>query len=197
MSLARHTFITIAVLLLMAPAAARAEFERYRIDSDHFSIGFLVAHLGYEKVLGMFLEGEGEFRLDEAAELISDIRIQIEADSVFTNHGRRDRHLKSADFLNAREFPEIVFVGTEVEATGINSATVHGELTLLGQTRPLSLDVTINKIAVYPFDHERKTIGVSARTSFNRSDFAMTYGVDNGLVGDKVELILEFEAVQR
>lgn len=183
--------------LILTHAAANAEPERYRIDPDHFSVGFLVTHLGYEKVLGMFLEAEGEFRLDDVAQTVADIRIEIDADSVFTNHRRRDRHLKSADFLNSREFPKIVYTGSEIEVTGANTATVHGELTLLGQKRPISMDVTVNKLAVYPIEHERKTVGVSGRVHFNRSDFAMNYGVGNGFVGDEVELIFEFEAVQR
>jgi polyisoprenoid-binding protein YceI len=175
--------------------AAKADLERYEIDPAHFSIGFLVGHLGYERVLGMFLEGEGEFMLDDQAEQVSEIHIEIEAESVFTNNRDRDRHLRSGDFLNAGEFPTIVFEGTEVEKTGINSAIIRGDLTLLGQTRPVSVDVTVNKIAVYPFDHERKTVGVSARATFNRGDFGMTYGLDNGMVADEVELIFEFEGV--
>ena len=80
--------------------------------------------------------------------------------------------------------------------TGETTGEVPGELTLLGETHPLVLDVTLNKAEVYPFGHERFTLGLSLSGSLQRSDWGMTYGVDNGLVGDEVTLILETEAMR-
>ncbi len=181
----------------LVTTSAWAAPESYRIDPEHFSIGFMVDHLGFQNQLGMFLEGEGSFTYDADAAAVSDLRVEIEADSVFTNHKRRDRHLRSPDFLNSKEFPKIIFTGTEVEKTSDTTGLVHGELELLGQTRPVTLEVTLNRAAVYPFGHEQETLGISARTSFLRSAFGMAYAVDNGLVGDEVELILEFEAIKQ
>ena len=181
----------------LVTASAWAAPEEYEIDPEHFSIGFLVSHLGFQNQLGMFLEGEGSFKYDADAAAVTDLRVEIEADSVFTNHKARDRHLRSPDFLNAREFPKIIFTGTEVEKTGDTTGIVRGELELLGQTRPVTLEVTLNKAEVYPFGHERDTLGISARTTFRRSEFGMAYAVDNGLVGDEVELMLEFEALKQ
>ncbi len=180
-----------------ASAAAFAAPETYEIDPEHFSIGFMVSHLGYQNQLGMFLEGEGTFTYDAEAAAVSDLRVEIEADSVFTNHKKRDRHLRSPDFLNAREFPKIIFTGTSVEKTSETTGLVRGELQLLGQTRPVTLEVTLNQASVYPIDHKKETLGISARTSFRRSEFGMSYAVDNGLVGDEVILMLEFEANKR
>lgn len=82
------------------------------------------------------------------------------------------------------------------EETGDNTGTVTGDLTLLGQTRPVDIDVTLNKAAEYPFGNEEYTLGISAETVIKRSDWGMTYGVDNGMVGDEVTLRFGFEAIK-
>ncbi len=184
------------VAAALAAAPATAEPQAYEIDPEHFSIGFLAQHLDFADVIGMFLEGEGSFTYDADTKTVSDLRVEIVADSVFTNHKRRDRHLRSPDFLNAREFPNIVFTGTAAEALTDNTGTVTGELQLLGQTRPVTLDVTLVNAAVYPFGHEKFTLGISARTAFTRSQFGMSYGIGD-LVGDEIELMFEFEAIQQ
>ena len=181
----------------LAISSAVAAPEAYEIDPEHFSIGFMASHLGFQNQLGMFLEGEGSFTYDAEAATVSDLRVEIVSDSVFTNHKRRDRHLRSPDFLNAKEFPRIIFTGTSVEKTSETTGVVHGELELLGQTRPVTLEVTLNKAGVYPITHQKETLGISARTSFRRSEFGMAYAVDNGLVGDEVTLMLEFEAIKQ
>jgi len=186
-------------LLLLLPAQrADAEFVQYEIDPAHFSIGFLVHHIGYQNTLGMFLEGSGSFAFDEAAPAVKDIEVTIETESVFTNHEERDKHLRSGDFLDTDDHPEIRFVGTDAKPTGENTGVVTGDLTLLGVTRPVSLDVTLNKIGEYPFgDGPPYVVGVSARTTIKRSDFGMSYAVENGWVGDEIEVILEFEAIRQ
>ncbi len=145
----------------------------------------------------MFLEGQGEFVYDEQTRELHSGRVEIATDSVFTNHEERDNHLRSNDFLDARRYSTIVFEVTDFEARSDSEGTLEGELTLLGETRPLTLDVTLNKADVYPFGHGQHTLGLSARTTIARSDWGMTYGVDNGMVGDEVELILELEAIRQ
>ena len=192
----RRLFAATLLASALAATPAAAEPRTFTIDQEHFSIGFMARHLDLSNVIGMFLEGEGSFTYDADTQTVSDLRVEIVADSVFTNHKRRDRHLRSPDFLNAREFPTIVFTGTAAEALTDNTGTVTGDLELLGQTRPVTLDVTLVNAAVYPFGHEKFTLGISARTAFNRSQFGMSYGVGD-LVGDEIELMLEFEAIQQ
>jgi polyisoprenoid-binding protein YceI len=179
----------------LLPTTARAAPQAFEIDPEHFSIGFRANHIGYGDVLGMFLKAEGGFTYDAETDAISDLRIAIAADSVFTNHDRRDRHLRGSDFLNAGEFPEIVFTGTGAEKTGENTGLIHGELELLGVTRPVTVEVTLNKAADYPFGHKKYTLGISADTTVKRSEFGMTYAVEGGLVGDSIDLFFEFEAL--
>ena len=182
-------------LLLGAQTIAHAQAARYEIDPEHFSVGFLVDHIGYGKVLGMFRNAGGGFTFDEKTAALSDVRIVIEAASVDTNHRKRDSHLKSADFLNASEFPKLEFKNATAKRTGERTFVLEGQLEMLGKTQPVTLDVTWNKSGEYELPGVKAYVmGVSARGSFKRSAFGMSYGLANGWVGDAVDLILEFEA---
>ena len=88
----------------------------------------------------------------------------------------------------------MTFTATSAKALGNDRYTIDGQLELRGVTRPLTLEATLNKSAPYPIGDKAFVMGVSARGSLKRSDFGMTYAVENGLVGDTVELIIEFEA---
>ena len=85
---------------------------------------------------------------------------------------------------------------SDFEKTGDNTGIVTGDLTLLGQTRPVDVNVTLNKAAEYPIGHEDHTLGISAEAVIKRSDWGMTYGLENGLVGDEVRLRFGFEAIK-
>jgi polyisoprenoid-binding protein YceI len=187
----------LALPLALAPLTAQAEPRLYEIDPEHFSIGFLTEHLGYADTLGMFLEGSGEFIYDEQDRTLHSARVEIAAESVFTNHDKRDEHLRSDDFLDARRHSRIVFEATGFEAQNESQGTLQGNLTMLGVARPVSLDVTLNKAAPYPIGHGAHTLGLSARTTIKRSHWGMNYAVADGMVGDEVELILEFEALRK
>jgi len=188
-----NALILSLALLLASPALA--EPRKFTIDRDHFSVVFLVDHIGYARQIGQFLEARGEFSYDEEQQRLASGEVVISAGSVFTNHARRDRHLKNDDFLDADRYPEIRFevTGHAVDSEGHHR--VDGALTLLGQTRAVSLDATLNKAADYPFGHESYTLGLSARTTIRRSEWGMDYAVDSGLVGDEIELWFEFEAI--
>jgi polyisoprenoid-binding protein YceI len=187
------------VMLLLLAGQAMAEPAEFRIDPDHFSIGFLVEHVGYADTLGQFLEASGHFTYDEADNELSQGTVIVQADSVFTNHERRDEHLRNDDFLDADRHATIRFEATAWRPgeDDPRQGTLEGELTLLGKTRPVSLDVTLNKAGEYPFGHGGYTLGVSARATIRRSEWGMNYAVENGLVGDEVDLIFEFEAIRQ
>ena len=182
-----------AFLLTLAAASARAEPARYELDPEHITAAFLVDHLGYAKVLGMFRAARGSYSFDEATAALSQVRIEIDTLSVFSNYAKRDQHLKSADFLNSAEFPRMVFTAANAKLTGERTFEIAGQLELLGRSQPLTLNATWNKSGTSPID-KNYIMGVSARGSFKRSTYGMRYGVDNGWVGDEVALIIEFEA---
>jgi polyisoprenoid-binding protein YceI len=186
-----------AAVALAAGQPARAEPRAYKLDQEHFAIAFLTHHLGLADTLGMFREARGSFTYDAEAQTISDVEITVETDSVFTNHKERDQHLRGPDFLNAKEYPTMTFTADKAEVTGDKTGKIHGELTLLGETNPLTLDVTYRGGRTYPFGDGHYAIGISARGTLERSDYGMTYAVDNGFVGDEVHLIIEFEAIRQ
>jgi polyisoprenoid-binding protein YceI len=191
-------FARLALSVVMVPSllarAAAAEPARYELDPAHTTIAFLVEHAGYAKTLGQFLRSSGGYTFDEATGALSDVHVVVETASVDTHHEARDRHLKSGDFLDSESHREMSFTAASARRTGESTFVVAGELTLLGTRRPLTLEATVNKNAPYPFGDRAGVMGVSARGTLKRSEFGMAYGVADGLVGDDVEIVIEFEA---
>ncbi|ASP33389.1 YceI family protein [Labrenzia sp. VG12] len=191
----RNVFGSAFAIGLMA-APALAEPHRYELDPEHTTIAFMVDHLGYADTLGLFLEFEGGFTYDMESRELSDVSITVQSASVNSFNAARDNHVRNKDFLNVETFPVMTFTATGGTPTSDTTGTVEGNLTLLGQTHPLTLEVTLNKAANYPFGHGRFTLGISAKGTVIRSQYGMTYAVDNGFVGDEVQLILETEAMR-
>lgn len=199
-----HPRLTLAAamlttLLLGTGTVAKADTERWVIDDSHASIGFMVDHIGFARQLGMFLEIEGSFEYDPDTMHLESGRVTIPTDSVFTNHDKRDEHLRDPDFFDTGTHPFMIFTATDFEPTGERQGRLTGDLELLGRRNPVTLDVTINRIDEYPFSPglfraRPYVLGASLRGTLRRSDWGMDYGVDDGLVGDEVELILEVEA---
>jgi len=200
----KSTTRAVAAVMVLATLAfggrgVQAQPEHFRLDPAHTSIAFMVDHIGFEKLIGMFLEVEGTFRYDEKSQKLTDLVVKIPAKSVFSNHQARDTHVRSDEFLDAATHPDITFKMTAAKAASETTGTVTGELTIRGVTQPVTLDVTLNKIGDYPFPVGGKVpyvIGFSARTTIKRSDFGMTYAVENGLVGDEVQILIEAEAAR-
>jgi polyisoprenoid-binding protein YceI len=181
-------------LLLALAAPATAEPARYELDPAHTTIAFLVEHIGFAKMLGQFLRATGGYTFDDETGELSDVRVVVATDSVSTHHEARDRHLTSGDFLDSAKHPEMTFAADGARRTGERTFVVTGELELLGKRAPLSLDATVNKNAPYPIGDRAEVMGVSARGMLSRSEFGMIYGVADDLVGDDVEILIEFEA---
>tara|TARA_X000001036_G_scaffold424280_1_gene449148 strand:- start:257 stop:847 length:591 start_codon:yes stop_codon:yes gene_type:complete len=191
----RHILIFI---LFSSSTTILAEDDLYILDETHLSIGFLVDHAGYARTLGMFTQARGSFKYNEESSTVSDVEIIIDTNSVFTNHDKRDSHLKSPDFLNVQKYPTMTFKA-DMNNLKSNPGKIKGDLTLLGITKPLILNTKINKIDTYPFRvglSKPMVMGVSATASFKRSDFGMNYALKKNLVGDQIDLIIEFEARQ-
>lgn len=182
----------------MGPStAAKAEPADFVLDPTHTYITFFVSHLGYSDMAGMFLESSGSFSYDEETQELKNATITVKTDSVFTNHDKRDEHLRNADFLNTSEFPEMTFVATKTEKLSDSEGKLTGDLTLLGVTKPITLDLKLNKAGNYPFGDGHYAIGIDATGSFKRSDFAMSYGVDGGIVGDEIKLVIGLEGIRQ
>ncbi|WP_431856886.1 YceI family protein [Azospirillum sp.] len=191
---------TFASALLLAGLFAGAAtpalaLDSYKLDPAHVSVVFKVNHLGYSNLWGRFNAVSGAFALDPADPANSKVEVVIKTESVDTNHQKRDDHLRSPDYLNSVEFPEMKFVSTKVEKTGDKAAKVHGNLTMLGVTKAVVLDAVLNNAGAHPFRKEVQMAGLSATTKIKRSDFGLTYSVP--AIGDDLELFLEIEGVKQ
>jgi len=192
----RTDFLFLGAALLVAQGLL-AEPANWEVDSEHVSVAFDVDHIGYQRQIGMFAEAGGSFRYDPETSELFEGRFTVQAESVFTAHERRDEHIRNDDFLDAAAHPEIVFVARQFTPAEDNAGSLTGDLTLLGTTREVVLEVRINKRGRYPFGHGKETLGISASTTIQRSDWGMDYAVSNGLVGDDVALRFEFEAIRQ
>jgi polyisoprenoid-binding protein YceI len=175
----------------------------YEIDQAHSEVGFRIRHI-VSRVRGRFDSFSGTIDFDEKNPITTAADVTIKTASINTNNEKRDQHLKSPDFFNAEKFPEMTFkttkfIGTtKLGPTGEGELQMIGELTLLGVTKPVTLDITMRGTAN---DAKSRThAGFSASGKLNRKDFGMTYNkvMDSGgvMLGDEVELLIEIEAVQ-
>ena len=185
-----------AVLVLSASLSAAQAADRYSLDPEHTTVAFLIEHVGYAKTLGLFTDVSGSFSFDQDTRTVTDISITVGTASVNSANEARDKHVRSKDFLNVSDYPEMTFSAPTATVSADGAGEISGELSLLGTTQALTLSVQLNKADDYPFGHKRFTLGVSASGTLDRSDYGMDYGVANALVGDQVDLILETEAIQ-
>jgi len=190
----KRRFLTTVIVLGAVPGVGAADAGRYELDPAHTTIAFLVEHIGYAKTLGQFLRASGGYTFDPETAALSSVRVVVDTNSVDTHHEARDRHLRSGDFLDAEARPSMTFTAGAARSSGERTFVVTGELELLGVRRPLTLEATLNKNARYPLGDRAEVMGVSARGKLSRSEFGMTYGVADNLVGDEVEIVIEFEA---
>jgi polyisoprenoid-binding protein YceI len=190
----RIQFLT--VILSTLPLAAHSEMARYELDPSHTAVYFTVDHIGYAKTLGIFAKVEGSFEYDIDTRELGDVDVTIDATSVNTFHEARNEHVRNKDFLDVSTHPEIIFTASGGTAESDTSGTVDGDLTILGTTNPVTLNVALNKAEAYPFGHKRFVLGLSIDTSIKRSDYGMMYAVENGLVGDTVDINIETEAMR-
>ncbi len=177
-----------AVMPLLGAAQAA---DRYKIDPMHTNILFVVDHLGFSNMIGQFQDFEGSFDFDGKSVEGAAVKIVVKTASVDTDHEARDKHLKSPDFFNAQEFPEMTFVSTGFESTGEKTAKMTGDLTLAGVTKPITLDVTFNKADKFPMDPNVFIAGFSAKGTLNRLDYGVKYAA--GAISDNVMLWIEAE----
>jgi len=180
-------------------AAAAIPKGAYEIDKLHTSLIFRVAHLGFSSYTGRFTSVDAKLDFDPARLAASQVSVNIDPRSIQADNVPSSflEMLASKDWLNAADFPAMTFRSVNVEVTGKNTFRLHGDLTLHGVTKPITLDASYNGgYASHPME-PRARIGFSARGTFKRSDF----GVDIGIpapgttmgVGDEVQVILETE----
>jgi polyisoprenoid-binding protein YceI len=174
------------------------ETNTWTLDTAHSGIGFSIRHMVVAKVRGRFDSWTGTVQLDAQDLTRSAVDVQIDASSIDTGNAQRDTHLRSADFLDAEQFPTLRFQSTRVENAGTERFRVLGNLTLHGVTREVTLDVERGGQGKDPWGNQR--VGFAATTSILRSDFGLTWNqaLETGglLVADRVDIELDVQAVQ-
>lgn len=195
----RRAALFFAAIWTAVPAVSQLGAAVYDIDPGHSEISFRIRHL-VSKISGRFTGFSGIIEFEPGKPLSLKAEATISAESVSTGNGKRDEHLKSADFFNVAKFPLLTFKSTGMKSLPKEKERIQmtGDLTLLGTTKPVTLDVVFNGMAVDPSSATRA--GFTAKGTINRKDFGMNYNVstDKGVViGDEVELLLEVQAVER
>jgi polyisoprenoid-binding protein YceI len=177
-----------------APTAAT-----YTIEPAHSSAHFKVRHLMIANVRGEFSKVSGTLTVDPSNAEAASVTAEIDVNSINTREPDRDKHLKSADFLDVEKYPTIKFQSKKVQADGPEAYNVTGDLTIKGVTREVVLYVTGPTPEIKdPWGFTRR--GAEAVTKISRKDFGLTYNpiVEGGgvMVGDEVDISLEVELVK-
>jgi polyisoprenoid-binding protein YceI len=171
----------------------------YVLDPAHTRIGFVARHAMVTKVRGAFHEFEGSAHLDGADPAKSTARVVIKTESIDTGVEQRDQHLRTNDFLDAPNFPEITFRTTAVEVRSDTDYRVTGDLTIKDTTRSLTIDFEYTGNAVDPTGNLR--VGLEGSVTISRKDFGVTWNaaLEGGgvLVGDKVVLEFDISAIKQ
>jgi len=171
----------------------------YDLDVAHTRIGFVARHAMVTKVRGAFNELAGTAVIDGADPAKSSVKVTVEVASIDTRNSMRDDHLRTNDFLDVAQFPQLSFVSTAIAQVGDEQFEVTGDLTIKGVTKSITIPLEFQGAATDPFGNER--IGFEGSTSLKRSDFGITYNaaLETGgvLVSDKIVLEFEISAIKQ
>lgn len=191
----KKTLATLALgsALLSAGQAMAAD---YVIDKkgQHAFVNFKISHLGYSWLYGTFKDFDGSFSFDDAKPEASKVAVNLKTASVDSNHAERDKHLRSADFLNVDKHPTASFESTKVVSTGQGTADITGNLTLNGVTKPVVIAARFIGEGKDPWGGYRA--GFEGTTTLALKDFGMDK-MDLGPASQTVDLIISVEGVRQ
>lgn len=189
-------------------AAAQAEppvdvpAGAYTIDQAHTSVLFRVSHVGFSNYTARFKRASAQLQFDPKNLAASSVTVNVETKSLETDYPNAaeldfNAELTGEQWLDAARYPQITFRSTSVEVTGARTIRIHGDLSMHGVTRPMTLDARFNGgYAGHPMDKHAR-IGFSAHGTLKRSEFGVSYGIpapgSTFGVGDEVEVIVETE----
>ncbi len=184
-------------VLAWFPPAVHAEPARWNLDPEHSTIEFRITHMVVSKTTGQFTDYAGYIDMDAEDGTVTAIEATIKAESVNTNHIKRDTHLRNAEFLDVKLYPTITYKMKNYKKTS-EGFTAMGDLTLHGVTKEVLLTGRYNGSTKDPWGNTRA--GFSAEGKLNRKDFGMIWNktLDNGglVVGDEVQIRLNIECIK-
>lgn len=172
----------------------------WTFDNSHSAVGFSAKHMMISTVRGRFEDFDGTIEYDAANPAAASVQVTIRTASINTNWQQRDDHLRSPDFFEVEAWPEMTFKSTSVEPKGGDRALIHGDLTIKGVTKPVTLDAEIVGEAVGPFDGKRN-VAFEARTKIDREQWGLTWnvGLETGgvLVSKQITIELDVRAIEQ
>ena len=184
-------------LLFISPTGLVA--DTYKVDPDHTSIVFSVAHTGKSYTYGFFRKAVGQYILDKNPANCQ-FQMKIQADSLDTNNAERDTHLRSSDFFDVQQFPDITFVTTRCEAANTPDGGIlyklTGILTIHGVPRQITLNLRMLGEGPGVTGKDYRT-GFLCQIELKRSEFGMTSLLQNNMVGDAVGVTVSFEGIRQ
>ena len=189
-----YIFSTLLVLgLLVIFSVSGYAAETYKLDPAHTSVVYRVKYSGVTFVYGRFNGPTGTFVYDEASPSKSSIEMQVDAKNIDTAVEKRDNHLKSPDFFNAAKYPMVTFKSTSVKKINSDTYQVTGNLTLLGETRKLTVNAKQTGSGKDPWGNFRQ--GFETSFTIKRSDFGMNFML--GGVSDEVGLTVSVSGIRQ
>jgi polyisoprenoid-binding protein YceI len=165
-------------------ASAVIQAGRYKVDPDHTQVVWSVDHLGFSRLYGMVGGMSGTLTLDPAHLTAAELQVNIQLSSLMVTSAELATHLQTADFFDVTKFPNARYVSRTIAVQG-EEATITGDLTLRGQTRPVVLHARFYGAGTDPMT-QAQTVGFSAKAQIKRSDFGLGFGAP--LVSDMVDL---------
>lgn len=186
--------LLISSALALTTVASAALPSQWQLDNSHTRVGFSVNHLGFSTTMGHFNDVKGVVNYDVKVPSKTNMNFTIATDSIDTNWDARDEHLRKAEFFNVAKYPTMSFKSTNVKFINPQQAKVTGDFTMLGQTKPLTLDVTLNKIANSPLTKE-PVIGFRATGNIDRAAYGMTAFADG--ITTNVPIQIDGELVEK
>lgn len=180
------------LLIALLGSFGAAHAETYTIDSRHTFPVFEVDHYGFTTQRGRFEKTSGKLELDiERKE--GSVDVTIDATSIDMGLEEWNKHMRGERFFNVERFPTLRFVAPRFHLESGQTGRVEGELTLLGVTRPVVLEMTRVKCAKHPI-LPKEVCGANLETILRRSDYGMTYGVPG--IGDEIRIMIAVEALK-
>jgi polyisoprenoid-binding protein YceI len=176
-----------------------ATMGNWQLDPYHTQIEFAARHLGMMTVRGYFDEFSTKADIDPGNPEAASVEVTISTASIRTNHPMRDADIRSSNFLEVEKYPEMTFKSTGVQAAGTDHYTLTGLLTIKGNTRPVSLDVTRYGEFNDPGRMGHR-IAYGATTKINRKDYGLSFNavLDGRLVvGEEINIVIEGELVEQ
>jgi polyisoprenoid-binding protein YceI len=190
-----------AVLLAFGLRISAARADIYVFDRDHTNISFSWNHLGIARQSARILEFDGTLDFDPENAESSSVEVTMKAASIFSGAKALDRDLRSSDFFDAARYPEITFKSTMIRRMGERSGEVFGNLTILGETRPVVLQVRWNFSGEHPLGQinpgykGKYVAGFSAVTTVARSEWGLKRAIP--LVSDEIDIAIEAEFLRK